>query len=99
MVTVRVETGELFVCLLTSSSSSSPSKPLFLLAAEGVQVRVTLVLLVLKTVEVAGMNDVTRFFATNVTVGPAEITVWKSVVRVTAFGVLVWTDVVRVVVV
>jgi len=41
------------------------------------------------------MNDITGFFAANVTVGPAGITVWKSVVRVTAFGILVWTDVVR----
>jgi hypothetical protein len=47
MVTVGVETDKLFVCLLTSSSSSSASKPLFLLAARGVQVRVMLVLLVL----------------------------------------------------
>ena len=99
MVTVGFETDKLFVCLLTSSSSSSASKPLFLLAGGGVQVRVMLVLLVLKTVKVAEMNDATGFFAANVTVGPAGITVWKNVVRVTAFGVLVWTDVVRVVVV
>ena len=39
-----------------------------------------LVLLVLKTVEVTEINDVTAFFAATVTVGPAGIVVCNRVV-------------------
>jgi ABC-type transport system involved in cytochrome c biogenesis permease component len=69
------------------------------LAADGMHVIVVLVLLVLKTVEVTGIYEVTAFFALTVTVGPAGIVVYKMDVVVDAFGVLVLILVVRVVVV
>jgi hypothetical protein len=100
-VTVGVEyTEEELVSLLTIPCSTSwLSRPRLSLAAEGMLVRVVLVLLVLKTVGVTGIYEVTAFFALTVTVGPAGIVVYKMDVVVDAFGVLVLTLVVGVVVV
>lgn len=59
---------------LLAIGSSANSNPRLILAT-GVQVKVVLVLLVLKTVEVTEIKDVTDFFAATVTVGPAGIVV------------------------
>ena len=45
------------------ATSYLKSRPRLALAAEGVHVKVVLVLLVLKTVDVTEMNDVIAFFA------------------------------------
>jgi hypothetical protein len=57
-------------------------------AAEGMHVRVVVVLLVLKTVEVTGIYEVIAFLALTVTVGPAGIVVYKMDIVVDAFGYL-----------
>lgn len=70
-----------------------------ILAAEGIQVRVVVLLVVLKTTEVEETKKVTSFFAATVTVGPAGIVRKNVVVLVIAFGVEVLTLVVRTVLV
>lgn len=69
------------------------------LAAEGIQVRVVVLLLVLKTTEVEEMKEVTPFLAATVTVGPAGIVRKYVVVLVIPFGVEVLTLVLKIVLV
>lgn len=87
IVGVDIE-GEV-VCLLTRFCSciGSASNDLLTLAGDGMQVRVVVLLLVLKTTEVEDMKEVTPFLAATVTVGPAGIVKKKVVVLVIPFGV------------
>jgi hypothetical protein len=70
------------------TDGDSIERPL-ILSAEGRHSSVVLVLLVFRVIEVLEIQEVTLFFATLVTVGPAEIVVERIVVLVTAFGEIV----------
>lgn len=72
---VETDEDEEVACLLSIfiSCIGSASNDLLTLAAGGMQIKVVVLFVVLRTIEVVEMKEVTPFLALTVTVGPAGI--------------------------